>query len=265
MTDTPYPDWATDVELDATDLALDALSRRDCAPQDPTLQSLALLARHVDIRAAALTDRRTVPAGPHQLLAPPNHRVARHRPVRSGTPPQAARRGPGRRPRRLRRLLALPLVALLAMTITIATAASASPTTPLYPLRQLLFHEPSPAAADAVRQQLASAQQALDRAGKAYGAGRIAALAEARDHLNRARDLMPTVTDAADRDQLDDQLSTMDRQTAQLAGGDDSEHDPTRQHPTEDPSPHGTWQDDPDHQREPSGPATATSDNNHRD
>lgn len=266
MTDMPYPDRATDAELDATDRALDALARRDPVPPDPTLHTLALLARHVDARAAALTNHATVPPGRGPITTL-RHRVGNHRMVRSGAPPETGRGGPGRRPRRMR-LFALPLVALLAIMITVATAASGSPTTPLYPLHQLLFHQPSPLAADAVRQQLASAQQALDRAGKASGASRIAALADARDHLTRAHDLMPTVNDPADRDQLDDQLSTMDHQAQRLAGGDDPEHDASAQPRTEDPTPRSSSQhDEPnDHQHEsPTSPATPTPTNGHRD
>jgi hypothetical protein len=267
MTDTPYPDWATDADLDATDRALDALARRDPAPPDPTLHALALLARHVDERAAAQTNHAAVIPGHRGPVTPLDHH-GNHRMVRSGTPPQAGRSGPGRRPRRLR-LLALPLVALLAVTITVATAASASsPTAPLYPLHQLLFHQPSPPAADAVRQQLASAQQALDRAGNSSGANRLAALADARDHLTKARDLMPTVTNPDDRDELDDQLSAMDHQAKQLAGGDDGEHDSNRQRQTDDPTPRGTEQhDDPNgHNREqPTSPPSATAGTGHRD
>ena len=266
MTDTPYPDRATDAELDATDRVLDALARRDPAPPEATLHALALLARHVDARAAAATNHATVPPG-HRGPAL-HHHVGNHRIVRSPALPEAGHTGPGRRPRRPLRLLAVPLVALLAITITVATAASGSPNAPLYPLHQLLFHQPSPPAADAIRQQLASAQQALDRAGTASGASRLAALADARDHLSRARNLMPTVTDPADRDQLDHQLSTMDHRAEQLSGGNDPDHDPTRQHQTDDPTPRGTSQhDDPnDHHQEPAtSPASATPDNGHRD
>jgi hypothetical protein len=160
------------------------------------------------------------------------------------------------------RLFALPLVALLAITLTVATAASGSPRTPLFPLHQLLFHQPSPP--DAVRQQLASAQQALDRAGKSSGAERLAALADARNHLTQAHDLMPSVTDTADRDQLDRQLSTMDDQAEQMDGGDDSDHGPSGQHQTDAPAPHGTGQrgDTNDDHRVPS---TGTPRPSHRD
>lgn len=265
MSDTRYPEWASDADLDATDRALDALARRDPASRDSSLHALALLAAHIDVRVTALSDHASVPSGRHGVVTTANQRVGNHRMVRSGTPLEGGRSGPGRRPRRLR-LFALPLVALLAAVVTIATAASASPTAPLYPLHQLLFHQPSPPAADTVRQQLASAQQALDRAGKASGASRLAALADARDHLTRARNLMPTVSDQADRDELDRQLSTMDRQAERLAGGDDAEHDSTRQHQTDNPTPRGTGQhDDPnDHHGEPSA-SPATTDNRHHD
>ena len=269
MTETPYPDWATDAELDATDRALDLLARRDPAPPDPSLHALALLARHVDARAAALTEYATTvaTAGRGRPVTAPGH-AGTHRMGRSGTPPEAGRSGPGRRPRRLLRLLAVPLVALLAVTITIATAASGSPRTPLYPLHELLFHQPTPQAADTVRQQLASAQQALDRAGKASGASRLAALADARDHLTRAHDLMPSVTDPADRTELDDRLTTLDRRAEQMAADGGPEHDQTGQHQTEGPAPHDTGQrgDTNDHHREPpTSPATATPDNGHGD
>jgi hypothetical protein len=160
------------------------------------------------------------------------------------------------------RLFALPLVALLAITLTVATAASGSPSTPLYPLHQLLFHQPSPPVADAVRQQLASAQQALDRAGKSSGADRLAALADAREHLTQAHQLMPSVTDEADHGQLDRQLASLDDQAEQLDRDDDPGHDQNGQHQTGDASPRSTAQRDDtnDHHRESSaGPATPTA------
>jgi hypothetical protein len=258
MTDTPYPDWATDADLDATDRALDALAHRDPAPPDPTLHALAMLARHVDVRAAALINHPAAAPGHRGPITKLNHHVGNHRMVRPEALPETGRSGPGRRPRRLR-LFAVPLVALLAITITVATAASASPTAPLYPLHQLLFRQPSPPAADAVRQQLASAQQALDRAGKTSGADRVAALADARDHLNKAHDLMPTVTNPDDRDELDRQLSNLDGEEDQMGGGDDAEHGTNGQRQTDNPTPRDTGQhDDPnDHHREPSAsPAT---------
>jgi hypothetical protein len=266
MTNLPYPDWASDADLDATDRALDAVGRREPAPPDPSLNALALLARHVDVRAAALTQyARTVPpAGRSRPVTTPGH-VGTHRTVRSGTAPRPDRGGPGRRPRRPMRLFALPLVALLAITLTVATAASGSPNTPLYPLHQLLFHQPSPP--DEVRQQLASAQQALDRAGKSSGADRLAALADARDHLTRAHDLMPSVTDAADRDRLDGQLSSLDDRAEQMDGSD-TDHDQNGQQQTGGPAPHGTGQrgDTNDHRREPpTGPASPTADSSHGD
>jgi hypothetical protein len=244
----------TDAELDATDRALDALGRRDPVPPDPTWHALAQLARDIDARAGALTD--------HTTTVTKLNQVRTRRPVRPGTP--AAGTGPGRRPRRRLRLFALPLVALLACTV--ATAFSTSPTAPLYPLHQLLFQQPSPAAADTVRQHLASAQQSLDRARSASGTTRLAALADARDHLTRARRLLSTITDPAERIRLDVQLSKLDGQAEQLAGDGNPEDHESGQPRTQDPDPSDTRQQDHDRQHAPqTNPTPSRTENNQHD
>jgi hypothetical protein len=228
MTEAPLPGEATEAELDATDRALDALGRREAYSFDPALHALDQLARHIDSRAARTADSAVAVPRPRRAAAPELN--GRQRP---GVPGRGGRPAMARRARKPLRLLAVPLMATALLTFGVATAASTTPEAPLYSLHQILFPPATPPA-DSVRLHLAGAEQALDNARNATGHARATAIAQAREHLDQARKLLPAVSDSQDRARLHTQLSTLDHQAQQLSDNDGDGQDRGGQRHTDD-------------------------------
>jgi hypothetical protein len=230
MTNEPWEDvsmYTVRQQVLGLNLALDAVACRESHDPDDVLAALSAFAQAIDGRAAALIAHHAT-AIPAAVIT--TRRLSTLR--RAGLPTPAAATGPpagrpgtppppahsGRTGRARRRLLAVPLLACLALAI--AVPISTSPNAPLYPLHHLLFDRGQPSPAESVRLHLTNARRALDRAVATIGPPRAVALDDARHHLTEARGLIPRISDARIRLQLDTELDHLDERADQLANAD---------------------------------------------